>query len=364
MLQHGHPGVVLERHIVERHIAANRAQRLARLVFIVFGGHGLDFADAVEAGERFAELGADGRHLNHRRRQQPDKEDVHEQIAKRHRPGQNRAAAHQNHDDPYGADDEAAECRDRGDPGQRLPHVLEESIHTFREYLILARFSGVGLDDADAPEGLREAAGDFCGDFSALAEQRSNALERQRHADGKQGQHDDADGGQAPVQIEQHAQRDDGGHQPARHLHNAGADEIADAVRVVHDARNQDAGLRLVEVANREPRDVRLHAGAHVGDGLLRRHAQHLRQREGSRRINQGGRPHGEGQRNQELAALMTDDLVDEVFCRGRRNQPCQPAHEHQDHSQGQPRSMGADKPLRLFPGVREICLSLLRVSQ
>ena len=52
-----------------------------------------------------------------------------------------------------------------------------------------------------------------------------------------------------PVQIEQDGQRDDRRDDAADELHQAGADEVPDAFGVVHDARDQDAGLGRVEVA-------------------------------------------------------------------------------------------------------------------
>ena len=66
----------------------------------------------------------------------------------------------------------------------------------------------------------------------------------------------------------------------AGELHEARADEVADALRVVHDARDQHAGLRRVEVAHGQPHDVLFDAPAHVGDRLLRGDAEDLREPE------------------------------------------------------------------------------------
>ena len=74
-------------------------------------------------------------------------------------------------------------------------------------------------------------------------------LERVRHAAAERAQHDGGDAGQPPVEIEQDAEREDRGDDAADELHEAGADQIADAFGVAHDARDQDAGLRRVEVA-------------------------------------------------------------------------------------------------------------------
>ncbi len=62
----------------------------------------------------------------------------------------------------------------------------------------------------------------------------------------------------------------------ADQLHQAGANQIAQPIRVVHDARNEHAGLGRIEVTHRQPHDVRLHALAHLGDCALRRDAENL----------------------------------------------------------------------------------------
>ena len=81
-----------------------------------------------------------------------------------------------------------------------------------------------------------------------------------------------------PVQIEQHGKAENRGDEAARELDEPGADEVPNALRVAHDARDQDAGLRGVEVADGQPHDVRLHALAHVGDRALRSDTEDLRE--------------------------------------------------------------------------------------
>ena len=103
-------------------------------------------------------------------------------------------------------------------------------------------------------------------------------------------QGDDRGERQPPVQIEQVRERRDRGDDAAGELDQAGADEIPDPFGVVHDAREQLARLRRVEVADRQPGDVLLDLPPHVGDGALRRHAEHLRQGEGRDRLHQRGR--------------------------------------------------------------------------
>ena len=94
---------------------------------------------------------------------------------------------------------------------------------------------------------------------------------------------------QVPVQPEQHAEPDHRGDEAADQLHQAGADQVPDALGVAHDARHQHAGLRRVEVAHRQAHDVRLHALAHVGDRALRGDAEDLRQRKRRDRLHERG---------------------------------------------------------------------------
>ena len=84
MFQHRHTRVVLEPHIVEHQLAADVRQRLLRRVFIVFGSHLADFADAIQAGERFGQLRADRGELDHRHRHQGGEGEIGDQIADRH----------------------------------------------------------------------------------------------------------------------------------------------------------------------------------------------------------------------------------------------------------------------------------------
>ena len=99
------------------------------------------------------------------------------------------------------------------------------------EHELLALLRRVGLDDADAAERFGEPAGHLGVDLAALAEQRPQALERRRHAAAERAEHEDRDRRQLPVQIDEDAQRHDRGQDRAGQLHEAGADEVPDALR-------------------------------------------------------------------------------------------------------------------------------------
>ena len=229
-----------------------------------------------------------------------------------------------------------------------------------REDQLLALLGGVGLDDADAAERLVQAAGDLGVDLAALAEERPQPLERGGHREAERAERDDVDQGQDPVEVEEIRQREDGRDDAADELHEAVADEVPDALGVGHDPRDQDAGLGRVEVADRQARDVRLDAPPHVGDRLLRGHAEHLRQRERGDRLDERRGAAGEGQRHQQLRAVLPDDVVDQVFRAGRQDQAREAVHQHQRQPEGQPAAPRDDQHAGFLPRVRVVDLLLL----
>ena len=90
-----------------------------------------------------------------------------------------------------------------------LRDVAEQPVHALGEDQLLALLGGVGLDDADAAERLVEPAGDLGVDLAALAEERPQALERERHRAAERAERDERGERQLPVQVEEDAERDD-----------------------------------------------------------------------------------------------------------------------------------------------------------
>ncbi len=93
-----------------------------------------------------------------------------------------------------------------------------------------------------------------------------NALRRPspKRCDEKKGQ-----AGEQRADPQQHCERKDGGENAAAELDQAGADKIAHAFDVVHDARDQQAGFVGIVVSDREAADVLLHFAAQFGDEAL-----------------------------------------------------------------------------------------------
>ena len=348
--QDGLAGGVFEPDLLERHVAANAIEGLPPGVLVRLGRHVEDLANAIESGERLGELRADRRDRDERRGHQADEEDVHDQVAQRHLAGDDRAPAEEDHQHADDADDDRAAGGGGRHAGHRLRDVPEQAVRALGEDDLLALLGGVGLDDADAAERLGEAAGDFGVDLAAFAEQRPERPERVGHPAAEDAEHDQRDRREPPVQPEQHAHAEDGRDQATGELHESGADEVPDAVGVRHDARDEDAGLGGVEVAHRQPHHVRLHALAHVGDGALRRDAEDLREPERGDGLDHRRRAGRQGERQQQVGAVIANNLVDQPLGGGRQDQAREPADEHQQQAEPEAAAMGPDELARLAP--------------
>ena len=111
----------------------------------------LDCPDPA-ALERFAQLCADVRELDHGHRHQTGEHQIHDEIAHRHCPRANRGAADQDHDDADRAEDEGGERRNARHARQRPRDVAEEPMRALRKDQLLAFLGGVRLDDTDAAQ--------------------------------------------------------------------------------------------------------------------------------------------------------------------------------------------------------------------
>ena len=151
-----------------------------------------------------------------------------------------------------------------------------------KKYFDAAReASGVtiaGIANLGQTRRFRAAARTSLGDVSLRQNKLKEAKDYYTQAI-KGAQDDKRDDGQLPVQPEQHAEAENGGHQAPHELHQTRAHKIPDPVGIAHDARDQDAGLRRVEVTNRQADDMRLDPLAHVGNRPLRSDAEDLRER-------------------------------------------------------------------------------------
>ena len=136
---------------------------------------------------------------------------------------------------------------------------------------------------------------------------------------------------QVPVQIEEIRERGDGRDDATHELYETRSDQIPDAFRVGHDAGDQNARLGRIEIADRQPRHVCLDPPAHLGDGSLRGHAEHLRERERRHRPHERRKAGDQSERHQHLRPLLPDDVVDEKFGGCRQHEPRGAIDEHED---------------------------------
>ena len=222
-----------------------------------------------------------------------------------HRAGHHRTASHDDHHDADHPDDHAGKRRGRRHARHRLGDIAEQAVRALGEDQILAALGGVGLDDAHATQGLVQATGHFGRDLTAFAEQRPQHVEGVAERATKEREDEDGDQREMPIEIQQDAECADGGDDAPRELHEAGAHQVANALRIVHDARDEHAGLRFVEVAHRQAHDMFFDAAPHVGDRLLRGHAQNLRQPVGRERLRDRRAGRDPGQHRQQFRAVL-----------------------------------------------------------
>jgi hypothetical protein len=119
---------------------------------------------------------------------------------------------------------------------------------------------------------------------------------------------------------------------------------------IVHDARDENAGLRLVEVPHRQPHHVFFDTPAHISDGLLRGHPEELRQAERRNGAHNSGPEHDPGETRQQLGSTLEVDIVDQDLGDRREDQTGQAADEHQHNASGQAPPPHVDQLARFRP--------------
>ncbi len=109
------------------------------------------------------------------------------------------------------------------------------------------------------------------------------------------------DAGQQHAEVQQIPEHEHGREQPACEFDQAGAQQIANAVHVGHDARYQRSGLVRVVVGDRQPANVRLYFRAQFGDQALPGFGHQLRDGEPRDALNDGRRQHRQHQGREQL---------------------------------------------------------------
>ncbi len=156
----------------------------------------------------------------------------------------------------------------------------------------LALFGVVALDDADAAERFGEAAGDLGVDLGALAEDGADGLEGALQNEAKGDEDDEGDERHLDAELDEVAEREDGGEDAADEVDDAGADEVADAFDVGHDAGDEGAGAVFIVKGDGKAADVGLDLHAQLGDEALAFFGEKLGEREGGDALDDGGENH------------------------------------------------------------------------
>ena len=215
-------------------------------------------------------------------------------------------------------------------------------MHAILEHLTLAFFGRVHLDQTDTADRFCQTSRHFGGDHTSLAKDRAQPLECDRHADAKDREKEHGRTGEPPVEIKQHHQRAKRTDESANQLNEPSADQIANAFRVVHHARNEHATLRTVEKTHRKANQVCLHIFTQLGNRLLRRDTHNLRQRIRCDRVDQRRAKSDQRNRPEQVVAPVRHHLIVKVFWRQRQHETRRSTHQHQ-------RQAGADR-FAVFP--------------
>ena len=220
--------------------------------------------------------------------------------------------------------------------GERLHDVVEKPAHARAKNRFFPLFRVISLDHAHAAQRLREAPGDFRINLAALAEYRpddgESPIQRQREA--TKGAHSNQS--QRRADAKQQHQRNSCRDQSASEVHQPGAQQIANAFHVAHDARHQRSSLVRVVKRNREPGDMLLHLLPKLGNQALGGLRKQLRQRERSHALNQRGQQHRKNKRPQNRSVMLSDDIVDEEFRGIWQNKSSDLIDHHQHKAQSQ----------------------------
>ena len=360
VLEHRYARFIREGHVIERHVAAHRAERRPLRVFGILGGHAAQLINPVEPRECFGDLRADGRDVDQGQRDESHEKDVLDELPQRHGLCEDGASADENHDDRDRSDHELSEGSDARDASHRRRNIAEQPVRATREHQSLAALRPVRLHDANPSQRLGEPAGDLGVDLATLAEQRAQFGERIRHPAAEQREDENRHRRQFPVQPEQHAQRDRGGDESPDELHQPGAHQIPDALSIGHDARDEDPGLGRVEIRDGQAQHESLYGLPHVRDGALGGDPEDLRQPERGYRLDNRRHANRRRDHTEQVSAFLSHDLVDEIARRPRQYEPGEPADQHQQHTDREATPMLPDELPRFAPGVRIVRLGFL----
>ncbi len=337
----GLAGVVGEGDVLEGDVAADGGEIVSSGWLGVFFLMGHDFHGAVESGDTFGELGADGDELNDGGDHKGEEHDVGDVTA-----GGEFACY-----DLVGAEvhDEGADYAEDGGGcqgherlgGERRDDVLEEAVGAGGEDFGLAGLGVVALDDADAAKGFGEAAGDLGVDLGALAEDGADGLEGALEDEAKEEEDDEGDERHLNAEFDEIDEGEDGGENAAEEVDDAGSDEVTDTFDVGHDAGDEGAGAVLVVESYGQAADVGLDFHAEFGDESLTGFGEELGEGEGGYALKDGRRDDDTNDDWEQAKLVLTHDVIDEVFRGSWQNQTTCTIYDHQQKASAEEQAAG-----------------------
>jgi len=255
------------------------------------------------------------------------------------------------------AEDDGGGERHEGLRGEGADDVLEETVDAGGEDGRFAGFGVVALDDTDAAERFGEAAGDFGVDLGALAEDGADDLEGSLEDEGEGGHDDEGQQRHAYGDVHEVGEGEQRGEDATDEVDDTGADEVADAFDVVHDAGDEGAGAVLVVEGDGEFADVLLDLHAELGDEALAGFGEQLGEGVGSNALDERGGEDGADDPGKQSVVVLVEDLIDERAEGGGEHQGAGAVDDHQEKAAGEEEAARADERPYLGPDVFEFGL-------
>ena len=140
--------------------------------------------------------------------------------------------------------------------------------------------------------------------------------------------------GQQRTDPQQDEQGEHRRHDSAEEFHQAGADQVAHALHVVHDAGDQCAGFVGVVVDHGQTADMFLHFAPQLGDQALAFLGEELGEGERGDALNDGGGEYGADDPFEQGDLVLIDHIVDQKFRGARQDQAAQSADDHQQETE------------------------------
>ena len=156
-----------------------------------------------------------------------------------------------------------------------------------------------------------------------------------------------------PVDPQERDERAEGGEDVARPARQLRADEVLHRRGVVHDPREQRAGLRPVEVRRRHPRDARHDAPPPSEHDELGREPEDPLEAEERQCLDERRDDDRRGEPRQEVGPLFADHLVEQHLRRDRNDESRGPIDEEEGQPRGELAPLSPDDRLRQLPGRR-----------